>query len=261
MIKNIESFMSNNMPNILYTIITAVFFPIIAYLVKVIINLKSEKGWLIPSKEKGGYFFGWIMCYSILASIVISFIQIFIKSILAIYTTTIIMNQILLNVITILLFLVSCRIILKYKRVRIRLLKRKRKSILIIVMPLFVLTSLLSIHDNDKNALLYIILYILLIVSEIIGLLYFSESYTVFEFSYANLSISDGSYYQNIRMDKIKSKNIWITIESENKKIYIRNKNITKVEYHGEKMITLNKFSDMLPKNKTSKTHVPPTPL
>ena len=128
-------------------------------------------------------------------------------------------------------------------------------------MPMFALTSLLSIHNKDKNALIYIILYILLLVSEVIGLVCFSESYTILEFSYANLSLSDGSYYQNIPMNKIKSKNIWITIESENKKIYIRNKNISKVEYHGEKMITLNKFPDISPKNKTPKTYVSPTLL
>jgi len=225
--------------NTFWTICVSVLIFLIPFLWNIVtgrVRKKEEnnKYWEVERKYNNETFYLKMLMYSLLFSICIAFLYLILSS---------------LNIhisIRILMILILWTLIIKFlnerKSVRVNLLRVSKWyiKILICLPVVFITVGLVASLENYK-----FINYICMMMTfgcEIIGLIKFSNSYTVYKHSLAKISLNTSQQIDEIDVSKMYKKGDWLVFWKDNNKNLVLFESIVKIEYYGEPKYVVYKY-------------------
>lgn len=119
-----------------------------------------------------------------------------------------------------------------------------RIKILLINIPIIILYSTVFFIIFEKlDSVIASIVVVLVLITEICGLIIFQGRYTRFEYAYANLTFKTADPLLRVNVDKILERGKWIIIEQNNCKLKILQDDLLQIEYFGRAKYVFHKES------------------
>ncbi|MBQ9700980.1 MAG: hypothetical protein IJV71_10225 [Lachnospiraceae bacterium] len=230
MINNIIQFLKID-NNTFWTIICTLFVQsIVPFIWNFIKGRREEsrKYWYIETKYKNDNFYVTVLIVSLIEGFFIVFIEVF--------TYHYFVNKVVTHSISVVLLLVFIIHINSRKSVKLGLLRvRKKIGIVLVDLPIIILTLGMSFSIwMKKTAIIFPICIVATFILEIIGCVMFHYSYTIYQFSYVDITMNAQENIKRVEVDNIKKKGKWLIVKDKDRKRMILFDAVKKFDYYGE---------------------------
>jgi len=225
--------------NTFWTIFVTVLIFFIPFLWNIVTSMfrkkeENRKYWEVERKYNDEIFYFKILMLSILFSFCITFWYLFLSCIN--------MYTVVRSVITLILWVFVIKFLNNRKSVRVNLLRVNKwyAKILICLPVIFITTGMIA--SLEEYRIIEYICVIMTLGCEIVGLIKFSNSYTVYKHSLAKIILNTSQQIDEIDVSKMYKKGDWLVFWKDNNKTLVLFESIVKIEYYREPKYIIYKY-------------------